>query len=773
MNWLTRLHLRDTLLIIGVLPAAILALVLTLFFTQTIITDIEDNLVNQGNSLAKNLANASIFGVFTMNIEQLQALTDISVQDRKVLAAKILDKEDRVIVEAITKRQLTQIESKRAREFKVAIRSGEFSNPDDVGDLLMQSNQFSPDYMGSVVLTISTEDAASHAIDVKLNSFYIILFTLFVIALIASRLSKSISTPIIKITEDVQRISSGDYTPTTPIPASNELGTLTTGIHSMAKQLESHHKDLEMKIQLATHKLELQNADLEIARQAAENANELKSQFLAHMSHEIRTPMNGIMGFLEMLRGTSLNETQMLYLDTVQNSSRNLLRIINEVLDLSRLEAGKTEIVSSTFNLGNTIQECLDLLTPQAKQRFVSIRLNLAGDLPQLVHQDPVRLNQVLVNLLSNAIKFSYQSEVVLTVKRSENQPDSSLLFMVADQGCGISSNDLPQLFDPFTQFNRDKMQQGSGLGLAISKQIIDSMGGEIGVGSTPNVGSTFWFTFPFTPPQKNAESDQTKILDRLNIQNKHFLVADDNEINLHLLTLMLEKRGAIVDQAVDGQQAVDLSMNLPYDILMFDILMPNLSGTEALRQIRANTANPNSATPAVAITALPTQELQEELLAVSIQHCVTKPISEDDLGQVLLTYFAFTGNPTSSSDSHSHPPNEQDDLKDFELWRALQQMNGDKALIRTLLTKLSQELPDQLARIEQLIEKQNYEQARDMVHKVHGSAAYCATPRLKQSAKVLETALLQGTPNDIAQALSELQDSIERLTMQPIDAYL
>lgn len=763
---------------IGVLPAALLSLVLSIYFTQTIISDIEDNLEKTGISLASNLAKSSVFGMFTMNLEQLAALVDIAVENPKVLAAKILDREGRVIVQASNNRHQTQIERSRSQDFQVAIRSGELGRGEDVADLLMQGDQTDPDFLGSVALTLSTEEEIAHGINVKLNSFYITLFSLFVIAVIAGRLSRAISTPLLQITDDVQRIAGGDYTLATPITAKNELGSLSEGIHSMTKQLESHHKDLELKIQLATSQLEQQNADLLVARREAEEASELKSQFLSHMSHEIRTPMNGIMGFLELLNTTPLNNTQKLYLDTVQNSSRNLLRIINEVLDLSRLEAGRSEIIKSNFDLNNTILECLDLLDLQAHQRFVDLQLKLEDDLPQHVYQDPVRLNQVLINLLSNAIKFSYQSTVTLSIRRADHNPEHTLLFSIHDEGAGIDEKDLTHLFDPFTQFNSNKMQQGSGLGLAISKQIIDSMGGDIGVFSTLHVGSTFWFTFPFDLAQAPQETDQTMLLDRLEIEGKRFLVADDNDINLHLLTLMLEKRGAIVDQAVDGVKAVEKSKEEPYDMLMFDIIMPNQSGTEALQQIRTDSSNPNASTPAIAITALPTQELQQELVAISIQNCLTKPVTQQDLGKVLQPFFVKKTLPeeheSSSSDDTADDMLEEDDaIQDFEFWRALQQMNNNRSLIRTLLLKLFDELPDQMKDIERLVIQKDFDQAHPIVHKVHGSAAYCCMPRVKSAAKVLEIALKQDIEDDIELAYTELKQSVDALLQRSVDVYV
>lgn len=776
MNWLTRLQLRDTLLIIGVLPAAVLALVLSLFFGNTLITDIENNLKQQGISQAKNLANASVFGVFTMNIDQLEALADIAVQDHEVLAVKLLDRQQQVIVQRTNRRFVSEKEKNRAQDFQVPIHSGDWDNisDDDLGDLLMNLSPNDPEYLGSVVLTLSAEKAKSHEVSVKLNSFYITLLSLLIIAVIAGRMSRAISDPILKLSTDVQRIANGDYRSTDPIQANNELGNLSKGIRSMSEQLESYHKDLELKIQLATQQLEHQNQELSVARQEAEQASQLKSQFLAHMSHEIRTPMNGIIGFLDMLSKTPINATQKLYLDTVQNSSRNLLRIINEVLDLSRLEAGRTEIIYSTFNLENALTECMDLLRPQASQRFVTLRLTLDADLPELIHQDPVRLNQVLINLVGNAIKFSYQSEVHIHVSRDASNERNALRFVIDDHGTGIDEANLPHLFDPFTQFNQGQTQQGSGLGLAISKQIIDSVGGEIGVSSTLYVGSSFWFTFPYESAQADRESSATHSLDQLNLNGRRFLIADDNDINLHLLTLMLEKHGAVVDQAVDGQIAVMKSRTVPYDMLMFDVIMPNQSGTDALREIREDLGNPNADTPAIAITALPTQQLQEELIAVSIQGCLTKPIFEADLVQVLDGYFAQNPERPPIQQNDAAPRDEEiESLPDFERWRAMQQLNQDVALIRQLLTKLKADLPAQRAEIRTHLNAANFEQAKAVVHKIHGSAAYCATPRLKHCAKLLEIALVQQHPQDRAAAWSALQQSIERLLAMSVDDLL
>ena len=466
--------------------------------------------------------------------------------------------------------------------------------------------------------------------------------SLIVALILASRFKGSIADPVAKLINAAQKVSaSQNYNLRIAHERTDELGTLIDSFNVMLAQIEgrgaalTHHRDeLERQVGVRTEQLEK-------AKNAAEAASRAKSAFLATMSHEIRTPMNGVLGMTEMLLGTALTDTQRNFTKLVKRSGEHLLVIINDILDFSKIEAGKLSIEYINFNLWDLLDDINNIYTPQANAKGIALDFDIANDIPIAVCGDPNRVRQIIANLLGNAIKFTDHGQILAKVQvTGEDGPTVSLRFEVHDTGIGVSRDARTRIFDAFSQADDSTTRKygGTGLGLAISRQLVELMGGTIGVDNAPTQGSIFWFTVSFD--KRRVESDEAGTSLKA-IEGLRVLIVDEQQDSREELEQQLAGWQVASDSASSSLDAVErlvaaATAGKPYDVAIIEMDLQRTSGLSLASVIKGLPVTSATRILLVSDNRLAADPVQRREAGVAYQ--LIKPARAGDLFECIMT---------------------------------------------------------------------------------------------------------------------------------------
>ncbi|HLP15347.1 MAG TPA: CHASE domain-containing protein [Bacteroidota bacterium] len=541
----------------------------------------------------------------------------------------------------------------------------------------------------------------------------------------------------------------------------------------------------------STERMEALSAELKAANEKIVEVSRLKSGLVANLSREIRTPLNVILGMTDLFAGTVMTVQQAGYLKTIQELGRSLLTLINDVLDFSKIEAGKLSLDTMDFNIINVVEETISTLQPaaDAKRLEIVIENMLAGSSTYL--GDPVRLKQILMNLIGNAVKFTDTGRVTLSIEKTQEHAESSvILFTIADTGIGLTSAEKEKLFMAFPQGADSSTQKiaGSGLGLTITKQLVELMGGSIGVESEAGKGSTFWFTATFqkrkrgvmvsTPPVPRPPVPEPVPRDPMMRYDAHILLVEDFPTNQKVALAILEKLGFTnVDVVSSGHDAVTSASTWRYDLVLMDVQMQEIDGIEASRKIRAT----GNTIPIVAMAAYTILGDREKCLEAGMDDYITKPITRQELLRVLERFLSSASHPVSSNGNGKAPSNGNGNGKAssngngnsksngaaslekagqakpvvFDRGELLSALLGDEENMWIILREFLEDLPGQLTQLEDYLKVRDKSNAAHLARGIKGGAASVSCHALSTHAGELESACMY---NDFLAAHNSLK---------------
>ena len=558
-------------------------------------------------------------------------------------------------------------------------------------------------------------------------------------------------SPIAMLGRASHQVGDGDLNVVLPQNRQDEIGVLFQDFNHMVSQIKhyqtqllDYREHLEEKVSARTQAIAKINQQLEIAITEAEQANHLKSRFLANMSHEIRTPLTAIMGFTENILAQEENNKKAAYLSTVLRNSKHLLELINNILDLSKIEAEKLEVECLPLELIPLINDISSVIEPMASAKQLEFNVDINFPLPERFHSDLTRVKQVLLNLCSNAVKFTEQGNVTLKVRYAQHS--DKIAFDVIDSGIGMSEQAVARAFRPFEQADLSTTRKfgGTGLGLCISHNLTQLLGGDIHIDSQLSAGSTFEVTFAANNANKDIKliSNSSQLAEINTVQqpseisqfDANILVAEDNQDNQELIQLLLAQWGLEPDFANNGAEAVEKALVNDYDLILMDMQMPVMGGLEATQMLRDAAFDG----PIVALTANVMKNDVDSYLEAGCNQALAKPIDQHQLEQTLQYYLALE----KPSDNN---------------WEELFQGERFKQISENYKAKL----PELLEEITETYKSGDVNELMALAHSIKGSAGCFGFTHISDAASELESCIKKHDEQALDYQVLKLEQAI------------
>ncbi|HXF08290.1 MAG TPA: ATP-binding protein [Candidatus Acidoferrales bacterium] len=565
-----RWGIRDRMLLMALVPPTLIALILGFYVINLRIQELAQIHQDKGEALTRQMIPVARDALTSGNRSLLADQVAVMLDTPSVVDVVITDRRGEIV---LRRSRPPQEELADASRFSRWLRVSERDETLFTRAIPAAANE--DDILGEVTIRLSRTLTRMRQMEVLFNGTLIIGVGLLISYFLALSTSRDIVVPILRLTRAVRSFRRGQLTRRVPEVSGGELGTLERGINAMADALLAIRQELQGQIyqsnaELRTtlEELEIKNVELDLARQRAEEASRVKSRFLANMSHEIRTPINGILGFARLLADKRLPQDAQEYADIIRQSAENLLGIIEDILDFSRIEAGKLSLQPLDFNLHRLVEEVTELLAPMAFDKRLELVALIYRDVPEWVHGDVHRVRQVLTNLIGNAVKFTLHGHITVRAML-EDKTDTGIVIRltVTDTGIGIDARQQQQIFQPFTQVDARATRQfgGTGLGLFISERLVRAMGGQIGLDSTPGKGSVFWFTVPLRPANHQPSSAAVPAPSR----SRRVLVWDGFALGRLALRHCLENWGLLVEEAETFQHLLQRAHEQPTTVVI------------------------------------------------------------------------------------------------------------------------------------------------------------------------------------------------------------
>ena len=576
--------------------------------------------------------------------------------------------------------------------------------------------------------------------------------------------------PLQQVAQAAREIGQGAFTARVGLRRADELGEVANVIDEMAERIEDHDNRLNSLVAERTRELEAATKDAVAMAEKAIQSGRAKMSFLANISHELRTPMNGVIGMLDLLQLSGMQGEQQRMAETAASSSRMLLTLVDEILDYSKLEAGKMQFDASPFDLRELVKETTAFLESSATRKGLSLSVDVDADLPACVAGDAARIRQVLTNLIGNAVKFTEDGSIRVECTRAtgsapldQSSPAFKAVISVVDTGIGVPAGEIERLFEPFTQADESSARRsgGTGLGLSISRALVEQMGGELNLENREAGGTRAFFSLPLAESDADPVSDPSEpgesepITSAAVLRGAEVLVVEDNAVNREVTVAALRHFECEPVPADGGRTALAIHDFYAFDLILLDCQMPDIDGYEVARTIKAREQEVETPTPIIALTAHASASDRQKCLAAGMDDYMSKPFDLEELRAIMVKWLT-KGEPRPEPVVARKRSRNVAQALDPSVIAGLRVLDSDGDLLKRVIDIFLRDAPVAIEKLSQAIQSAKAESIQQLAHALKSSSGNMGATRIRELAQRLET---MGDNGELANAESDLTE--------------